>query len=276
MAVIAMTSLSGAPGVTTAATAWAMNAERATLVIEADPVGGSPILAGAFGSQMSYDTSILNLGILPAGMSLMDRLHEQQVAFPDCDDAWLIPAPSQPGQASSLQPRWHSIGRAAQELSDKAGMDVLIDLGRWCSPQPAAGLLPQIDLMLVFVRADLPGVHVLHQGLANLRQALQESSESESPLTRVGLVSLEADHDSIAARTLTNLFSPQPLLGTLPYTPSGVRPWRRGTPVPQRSVLDRFTKADQSASYVSSIQSLATRSREHAQAYTAALTGDLA
>ena len=46
MAVVALTSASGSPGVTTTAVGLALTWPRPVLLIEADPTGGSGVLAG--------------------------------------------------------------------------------------------------------------------------------------------------------------------------------------------------------------------------------------
>ena len=55
MAVIALTSASGSPGVTTTAVALAFLWPRPVVLVEADPTGGSAILAGYFRGTREYD-----------------------------------------------------------------------------------------------------------------------------------------------------------------------------------------------------------------------------
>ena len=61
MSVYALTSISGSPGVTTTAVAWAYLSPTPTLIVEADPTGGSPILAGVMRGEQPPDVSIIDL-----------------------------------------------------------------------------------------------------------------------------------------------------------------------------------------------------------------------
>ena len=54
MAVIALASASGSPGVTTTALGLAMLWPRPVLLVEADPTGGSGLLAGYFRGTREY------------------------------------------------------------------------------------------------------------------------------------------------------------------------------------------------------------------------------
>ncbi|HEY9562625.1 MAG TPA: hypothetical protein VIR30_02545, partial [Nocardioides sp.] len=59
MAVIALCSASGSPGVTTTALGMALLWPRPVLLIEADATGGSGILAGYFRGIKSYDQGLV-------------------------------------------------------------------------------------------------------------------------------------------------------------------------------------------------------------------------
>ena len=55
MAVVALASASGSPGVTTTALGLALLWPRPVLLVEADPTGGSGLLAGYFRGTREYD-----------------------------------------------------------------------------------------------------------------------------------------------------------------------------------------------------------------------------
>jgi len=74
MAVICLTSASGSPGVTTTAVGLAFCWPRPVLLVEADPTGGSGILAGFLKGTTPYDTGLVELALSP--LSAADALRE--------------------------------------------------------------------------------------------------------------------------------------------------------------------------------------------------------
>ena len=69
MAVIALASASGSPGVTTTALAMALLWPRPVLLVEADPTGGSGLLAGYFRGTREYGAGLIELALSPTGIS---------------------------------------------------------------------------------------------------------------------------------------------------------------------------------------------------------------
>ena len=61
MALIVLTSASGSPGVTTAALGLALTWHRPVLLVEADPTGGSALLAGYFRGQSTPTQTLIDL-----------------------------------------------------------------------------------------------------------------------------------------------------------------------------------------------------------------------
>ena len=74
MAVIALTSASGSPGVTTTALGLALLWPRPVLLVEADPTGGSGLLAGYFRGTREYDGGLIELALTSS--SIHDALAE--------------------------------------------------------------------------------------------------------------------------------------------------------------------------------------------------------
>src|SRR3954451_17813904 len=69
MAVVALCSASGSPGVTTTAVAMTLNWPRPVLIVEADPTGGSGILAGFLRGTTEYDAGLIELALSPLGIA---------------------------------------------------------------------------------------------------------------------------------------------------------------------------------------------------------------
>ena len=74
MAVIALTSASGSPGVTTTAFGMALLWPRPVLLLEADPTGGSGLLAGYFRGTREYVGGLIELALTSS--SIHDGLAE--------------------------------------------------------------------------------------------------------------------------------------------------------------------------------------------------------
>ena len=67
MALIVLTSASGSPGVTTTALALALTWRRPALLVEADPTGGSAVLAGYFRGRAAPTDSLIDLAFAHRG-----------------------------------------------------------------------------------------------------------------------------------------------------------------------------------------------------------------
>ena len=61
MAVIVLGSAAGSPGVTTSALGLALTWPRPVLLIEADPTGGSAMLAGFFRGTTAHTAGLIDL-----------------------------------------------------------------------------------------------------------------------------------------------------------------------------------------------------------------------
>ena len=67
MAVLALTSAKGAPGVSTAALAMTLLWPRAALLAECDPAGGSSVLAGHLRGEVDHSRGLLPLALAQQG-----------------------------------------------------------------------------------------------------------------------------------------------------------------------------------------------------------------
>ncbi|MDN5778445.1 MAG: hypothetical protein L0H96_16230 [Humibacillus sp.] len=178
MAVIAITSFSGAPGCTTLAVAWAYLNPRPVLLLEADPTGGSPVLAGPFRAELYHDDSVLNL-VDYEGESLMQALWHHAYPLPDTTDRRALPTVAAHHQARSMGAMWPAISRAARAMSEQTGTDIVIDLGRRGMEYSPAGLLTGADLVICLTDATLPALNAARWGLDSLREDLAGSGDPD-------------------------------------------------------------------------------------------------
>lgn len=256
MAVYALTSLSGAPGVSTTAVAWAYQAARPTLLVEADVTGGSPILTTVWAGSMAHEQSILHLASV-AGDDLLKHLWDQALTLPGTTDRWVIPTIGHPAQARSLTPVWAPLARALHRLSEDGGVDVLIDAGRLGTPGGPWTLIESADLALVFTDTTLAALNVTRIGVETLRPEL----ELTGPAQRLAVVPVVGDTKHGAhlrpytAADVAGVMDPVAVVGQV------VRDERRAA-----------SPADQRGDYARSIQLLIGAAERHLAA-TRALSG---
>ena len=154
MAVIALTSASGSPGVTTTAVGLALLWPRPVLLIEADPTGGSGILAGYFRGSREYDAGLIELALSPVDVA--EALPRVARAIDGSHTSFVAGTRSH-SQAAGLRDLWAPSADALADL-DQQGQDVIIDAGRLGlvgSPEP---LLASADLTVLLTRSSLPAL----------------------------------------------------------------------------------------------------------------------
>lgn len=153
MAVICLTSASGSPGVTTTAVGLAFCWPRPVLLIEADPTGGSGILAGFMKGTTPYDAGLVELALSP--LSTADALRD--VVRPLSPNVSLVAGTRTHAQAAALRDVWEPLGSALRDL-EASGQDVIVDAGRLGLTGSPQQLLDSADATLLVTRANLPAI----------------------------------------------------------------------------------------------------------------------
>src|SRR3954463_6959433 len=151
MAVIALASATGSPGVTTSALGLAFVWPRPVLLVEADPTGGSGILAGYFRGAIEYDAGLIELALAPVdvGDALRDVIRPiegSRVSF--------VAGTRTHAQAGGLRDLWEPLSDALAEL-ESTGQDVIVDGGRLGLVGSPGPLLNAADLSLLVTRTSL-------------------------------------------------------------------------------------------------------------------------
>lgn len=273
MAIHLLTSITGSPGVTTAAIAWARHAPKPTLLIEADMTGGSPILAGPFRGETPPTRTILSLAeFQPHEMA--EQIWWHTLPIPETQDRHVLPTISSPAQARALEVSWPAIAQAISAASTETGTDVVIDYGRLTTRYAAQPLLHVADTILVLVPATMAGANAAKRALGTLRD---EVAESGSP-RRVAVVPVVAPpgrawwRAGLAARpwngaTIGKILRPVEMLHPIRYDPDAAAVYSAGTVRPfggtrayTASVVELANAAD---AHVRQIQVLAGRGSEH-------------
>ncbi|MFE7503875.1 hypothetical protein [Promicromonospora sp. NPDC057488] len=153
MAVIALCSASGSPGVTTTSLGLAIAWPRPVLLVEADPVGSSAILAGWFQGARDHDTGLLDVAFSSESIAqALDR-----VAIPVNDGVRFVPGVRSHLEARELGNLWSPLAGVLAGL-DATGQDVIIDAGRLGMADSPGPLLERADMTLLVTRTDLPAL----------------------------------------------------------------------------------------------------------------------
>lgn len=245
MAVVALTSASGSPGVTTTAVGLALTWPRPVLLIEADPTGGSGVLAGYFRGTHEYDVGLIELALSPS--SPADALRD--VVRPLNDGlASFVAGTRSPAQATALTRVWEPLGEALADL-DMQGQDVIVDAGRLGlvgSPEP---LLAGADLSLLVTRSNLPALAAARSWASAVRHELG---------WRQAGALLIGDGDPYGPREVGKVLD-LPLIATLADAPDAAAVFHRGATPPRNYESGPLVRSLRAAA--ASIQATIARSR---------------
>ena len=137
MAVIVLASASGSPGVTATAVGLAAVWPRPVLLVDADPTGGSAILAGFFQGNVAAGGGLSEVALGSRRGDLAAAIAAAAVALPGTS-AHVLPGVSGHAVARTMTDVWPALLGELRAL-DVTGQDVLIDAGRLGlsgSPEP--------------------------------------------------------------------------------------------------------------------------------------------
>lgn len=156
MALLTLTSASGAPGVTTTALALAHAWPRPVVLVEADPVGGSTLLAGYLRGRIPHNRGLIDLAMAHRQNRLADTLRAVTVDLPDTTIK-LIPGARSHAQALTVAGIHDALANALKDLS-RTGTDVIVDAGRLGMAGYPTPLLRSADIALLVARTTLPAI----------------------------------------------------------------------------------------------------------------------
>jgi MinD-like ATPase involved in chromosome partitioning or flagellar assembly len=184
MAVIALASASGGPGVTTTALGLAMVWPRPVVLAEADPVGGSALLAGYFHGTLADTDAMVSLVLAHRDGHLDEALPRVLIRVPDTHVA-VLPGPKSHAQAGSLTELWAPLMIELQAL-EETGQDVIVDVGRLGMVHSPTSLIAAADFAVLVVRSDLPSLAAARQWASRWAEASAEGSGPPAGVVVVG------------------------------------------------------------------------------------------
>jgi MinD-like ATPase involved in chromosome partitioning or flagellar assembly len=213
--VVAIGSVRGAPGVTTAALLLASCLERAVLV-EADPSGG--VLAVRYG--LGREPGLTTLAATPA--------RERARLLDHAQDAGGVPVVVGPDAADASHALWRGAGDALATSIEHAGGWVVVDAGRVHRPTP---FVRRADLVLVAVR---PFAEQL-VGAVHAVSLLRRTVDGDVAVVLVG--------DGPYRVTDVELTLGSPVLGPLPDDPATAEHLRDGRGTRAQVARSRLARA---------------------------------
>lgn len=243
MALFTAASVSGSPGVTTLSLGLALAWPRPVLLVEADPSGGSAILAG-------YCTGLARPGL--SELVLAHRHHQlaeelPSRLFPLADsNASLLPGLRSSQQAASLLGVWDALLDALRRREQSTGVDVIVDAGRSGtvgSPEP---LMTESDVTVVVTGTGLPE-------LARVRSWLPRLQEGSAGVVRLVIAGRVRPYSTAEVTKTLGV----PAVGEIAWDAEAARWWSHGE---RQRRFDRSSLARSVAALGDSLRSLAPRS----------------
>ena len=245
MAIVCLTSASGSPGVTTTAVGMAFSWPRPVLLVEADPTGGSGVLAGFLRGTTPYDAGLIELALSP--LSTTDALRE--VVRPLSPNVSFVAGIRSHAQATALRDIWEPLAAAFRELDDN-GQDVIVDAGRLGLVGSPTPLLDAADAALLITRATLPAISAARSWAETVRQPA-------SGWRHPGLL-LVGEGQPYRASEVAKVLG-MPVVAALPDDPDAAAVYHRGAAPPKHFETGPYIRALQAA--VQSVQAHIARGR---------------
>lgn len=239
MALYVLTSASGSPGVSTAATGLAYHWPRPALLLDADPTGTSALLAGHFRGELEPGLGLIDLAVAAAEDRLEEAFAAAITKLPDSDVRFLAGIRSHE-QAHSLASLWPQLLGVLHRL-DEAGHDVIVDAGRLGLVGSPSLLIDRADLVVLVTRNSLVSLAGARSWAASMRSLFAEHGSS----ARLGMMLIQdaprrvqAYGDGQVARALQ-----LPVLASLPYDKEGAEVYSHGARPPKNFETSGLVKA---------------------------------
>lgn len=183
MAVFALCSARGSPGVTTSALALTLAWPGRAVLAECDPAGGT-ILAGYLQGALGDERGIRELAVAELrGEDLRGRWWGQLVDLhAPHQRRLLLPGIADPMQSGALRPVWARLAGFFADLADSDGYDAILDCGRLVAPNSPLPLLSAADVVLLTLRPTLPGMAAAIPAVRSLRKHLLDQAGTADSL----------------------------------------------------------------------------------------------
>lgn len=232
MSLIVLTSASGSPGVTTTALGLALGWPRPALLVDADPTGGSAIVAGYLRGSIVPPEAMIDLALAQPDGDLLHSLAQVSMPLPG-SQARFVPGTRSHEQARTLLGLWEPLTVALRSL-EGTGQDVIVDAGRlglFGSPEQ---LLDHADLALLVSRTDLVSLSGARSWAETLRARFERAGGSAC----LGVL-LVGEGAPFRAREVSRVLG-MPVVTTLAWDPASAAVLSHGAEPPQAATLQRL------------------------------------
>lgn len=183
MALYTLVSASGSPGVTSTVLALATVWPRPLIVVEADPTGGSAILAGYFRGQ-HRPAGLVDL--VPAQRAGLLAATLTRIAFPIPEtSASVVVGAHSHEQALGLAQLWEPLAEVLRDVASD-GVDVIVDAGRLGLEGSATPLVERSDLTLLVTRSNLPALVGARSWAGSLAEGVVPGHQAQLLLVGAG------------------------------------------------------------------------------------------
>jgi hypothetical protein len=275
LAIIAVASAKGSPGVTTTCLALALTWPRSVLLVEADPAGGD-VMAGYVRAELSGDRGLAYLAVAARRDSLDEELGAQVIDLTPARPApntppitrLLLPGVTDPVESAGVAPSWprladffvalgqRSSRHGEADRPEREPVDVIVDCGRLISTYPPLTVMASADVVLLAVRSSLRSASSTAPVVATLRREIAAGGGDPD---RVGLLVVEGGEyrTSDLGRALG-----APVLATLPWREKEAAALSDGIgKVAENSTLMRSARktAESLAAHLNRVQQAAAR-----------------
>lgn len=259
MAIIALASASGAPGVTSTALGLALAWHRPTLLVEADVTPGSAVLAGYCRGVLPHDQGLIDVALAAGLGDPLDEAIADHVLTLD-GGVRLLAGVATAAQVPSMAALWEPLARSLRAMHD-LGVDVIVDAGRLGAAHGPMPLLRHADLVALLLRSDLPSINAARGAVGMLGDELARTGLGTQVLHTV----LVGPGRPYSPREVTSVLR-TPMLGDVAWDPRAAAVLSTGAPPGRgasRAALSRSLNALASAA-AAALSVAPTTSREHA------------
>ena len=186
MSVVLMTSFGTSPGATATSVALALAWPRPVVLVEADISKPSSVIPGYMRARVSAHQGLVHLVHAPAGTLTAETVWHAAVPLlpdprqaPDGYDRLLLPALPSPESARGMDRLWPDLVHALARL-DTAGVDAIIDAGRWGGTRdPRRAMAERADHVLFCTRPTLPSLAALNAGYGTITEVRAERGRAD-------------------------------------------------------------------------------------------------
>ncbi|MBT9257182.1 hypothetical protein KMZ32_19790 [Phycicoccus sp. MAQZ13P-2] len=252
MSVFVLCSAAGSPGVTTTALGLAMTWPRPVLLVEADPTGGSALLAGHFRGQVQPTASLVDLALELHPSGLDDAIPAVAMNVPGSRVS-IVAGTRAHRQARALTSLWEPLASSLGRM-DALGQDVIVDAGRLGlagSPEP---LLAAADGCLLVLRTDLVALAAARSWCSTLAGQFEARGDARAlSLMAVG------EGRPYSAREIANVLE-HPVTASVAWDEKAAAVFSRGEPRPSRFETSGYVRSLQRAG--ESLRASAARAKD--------------